>query len=323
MNKLKNIIILFLFISTFTFSQSIKTKFIRSGFLMSSTKSSTQTIKFSKGNKVFLVEYAGNKWWKVEYKGTIGYVVSPYILLPKEANNMKDAYFLEQLTISKKEDSIKHRKDSIINIKNRIKRKNDSILNVTKKKRIDSIKLYIVQYASDSLLKVIIKKGAHLKTQSNLVSDVIYTFKKDEEIMVLDYLNGYYYICSNLRCGYVSKLFFMTNSLISDDIDNPLMAELKRIKEKETRDKLLIELEQKRIIREKEYIKKYGKYTYEKLRNGQYWLGMSDEMARISLGDPDDINRSVGTWGVHEQWIYREYNLYIYFENGKLTSYQN
>ena len=48
---------------------------------------------------------------------------------------------------------------------------------------------------------------------------------------------------------------------------------------------------------------------------------MTKEMAIIALGEPDDINKTVGSWGVHEQWIYNK--LYIYFENGKLTSYQN
>ena len=38
---------------------------------------------------------------------------------------------------------------------------------------------------------------------------------------------------------------------------------------------------------------------------------------------PEDKNRSVGSWGIHEQWVYRSYDLYVYFENGILTSWQN
>ena len=48
---------------------------------------------------------------------------------------------------------------------------------------------------------------------------------------------------------------------------------------------------------------------------------MDREMATISLGSPNDINRTVGSWGVHEQWVYNK--IYLYFENGKLNSYQN
>ena len=48
---------------------------------------------------------------------------------------------------------------------------------------------------------------------------------------------------------------------------------------------------------------------------------MNREMATISLGRPKDINRTVESWGVHEQWVYD--GIYLYFENGKVTSYQN
>ena len=54
------------------------------------------------------------------------------------------------------------------------------------------------------------------------------------------------------------------------------------------------------------------------------WLGMTDEQARLSWGPPTKTNRSVGSWGVHEQWVYRyKYSSdYLYFENGILTSWQ-
>jgi hypothetical protein len=54
---------------------------------------------------------------------------------------------------------------------------------------------------------------------------------------------------------------------------------------------------------------------------GRVWLGMTTEMARIVLGDPSDINRSVGAWGVREQWVYSTPDSYFYFGNGILTSW--
>lgn len=56
-------------------------------------------------------------------------------------------------------------------------------------------------------------------------------------------------------------------------------------------------------------------------------LGMTAEMALASWGKPSDINRSVGSRGVNEQWVYRALiapysTRYIYFENGVLTSWQ-
>jgi len=48
---------------------------------------------------------------------------------------------------------------------------------------------------------------------------------------------------------------------------------------------------------------------------------MTKEQVLASWGKPEDINRSVGRWGVHEQWIYD--STYLYFENGILTSFQD
>jgi hypothetical protein len=62
-------------------------------------------------------------------------------------------------------------------------------------------------------------------------------------------------------------------------------------------------------------------------------LGMTGDMVKASWGDPYDINRSVGSWGVHEQWVYGDTwwfgstlidsRRYLYFENGILTSWQD
>lgn len=49
-------------------------------------------------------------------------------------------------------------------------------------------------------------------------------------------------------------------------------------------------------------------------------LGMTSEQAKLSWGEPDQVNKSVGSWGVNEQWVYG--NQYLYFSNGKLTSFQ-
>ncbi len=54
----------------------------------------------------------------------------------------------------------------------------------------------------------------------------------------------------------------------------------------------------------------------------QVTLGMSAELCRASWGRPRDINRSTGSWGVHEQWCYSS-GSYLYFEDGILTSIQN
>jgi hypothetical protein len=65
-------------------------------------------------------------------------------------------------------------------------------------------------------------------------------------------------------------------------------------------------------------------------------LGMTSEEVRYAWTywkssegyDPVEINRSVGSWGVHEQWVLGNYTRnsevkYLYFENGVLTSWSN
>lgn len=50
-------------------------------------------------------------------------------------------------------------------------------------------------------------------------------------------------------------------------------------------------------------------------------MGMDAAQVRAALGAPDDINRSVGSFGVHEQWVYD--GIYVYLEDGVVTSWQN
>ena len=71
--------------------------------------------------------------------------------------------------------------------------------------------------------------------------------------------------------------------------------------------------------------KKYGAINAIAILGKGYAIGWTEDMIRESLGIPYDINRSVGSWGVHEQWIYRmDYKtIYIYFENGKVRSFQD
>lgn len=61
------------------------------------------------------------------------------------------------------------------------------------------------------------------------------------------------------------------------------------------------------------------------IRGGRIAMGMTAEQARLSFGEPTNINRSVGSWGVHEQWVYggTGSRVYVYLENGVVTSWQN
>lgn len=87
--------------------------------------------------------------------------------------------------------------------------------------------------------------------------------------------------------------------------------------------------EEARLAREKEQqerramlYKKYGRSNAELILKRQVRIGMTRAMCREAWGSPEDINRTSGSWGVHEQWVYG-LSSYLYFENGVLSSIQN
>ena len=132
-----------------------------------------------------------------------------------------------------------------------------------------------------------------------------------EEIILLDYEDPHWYIQKDSIIGYISSRNIYHSPIVRKFKDNCIKASEEKDKASEEKNK-------------EELINEYGEETAKDLLNGCYWIGMTDEMARISLGYPSDINQTAGKWGIHEQWIYRrKYNdFYLYFENGKLTSYQ-
>lgn len=45
-------------------------------------------------------------------------------------------------------------------------------------------------------------------------------------------------------------------------------------------------------------------------------------MAKDAWGEPNEIHRTIFATHSHEQWVYNNGN-YLYFDNGKLTAWQN
>lgn len=52
-------------------------------------------------------------------------------------------------------------------------------------------------------------------------------------------------------------------------------------------------------------------------------IGMREEVLRCIFGRPWSANRSVGSWGAHTQYVFRDYGWYVYVENGVVVSWQN
>ena len=139
--------------------------------------------------------------------------------------------------------------------------------------------------------------------------EVLIHLPSNRKVKVLESNAKYYKINYNDSIGWVLRI-----ALISETEKQKIIADKQA---KELADK-------KQYEQNKEtFVKKFGSEVAEKILYKRIWLGMTDEMARLSKGSPDKINRSVGPWGVHEQWVYDFEDMYLYFENGILTSWQD
>lgn len=67
--------------------------------------------------------------------------------------------------------------------------------------------------------------------------------------------------------------------------------------------------------------KKWSTKATNAIRSGQVFVGMTKPQVMASIGRAYEINRTVGKWGVHEQWCYD--GMYLYFENKVLKSWQD
>ena len=162
----------------------------------------------------------------------------------------------------------------------------------------------------EPLCETYTKTDAKVKAKPSPMGELLGTIKKKKPVTVYDYEGGYWLISYGNLNGYTSDLYLN----IQPEMEAYLLAieSKKKIEDEETR---------KRVAEKQAHkLDKFDEATASKIRAHKYWIGMTTEMARLSRGNPDDINRSVGSWGTHEQWVYD--NLYLYFEDGKLTNWQ-
>lgn len=194
-------------------------------------------------------------------------------------------------------DSLKSQKKLISNELDRI---NQKILKVN----WDIVNAYAQKKLQDGL-EIYAKYSTYLYEDRGTWTTILDTIPPNTALLTYELKKNYYLVHFDTLVGFV----------FSQDVESPeeYAKRIKKVKNrKEQQDK-----------RKMEIIRKYGEEIAEKLFNGYYWLGVTDKMARVSLGMPNDVNRTVGSWGTHEQWIYDKYEIYLYFENGKLTSYQD
>jgi len=138
---------------------------------------------------------------------------------------------------------------------------------------------------------------------------------KRKKVEVIEYVeNEYWKIRYKEHVGYV-----MGNSLI---VTNKMNEEVKVFKKKVTNDSIK-EIEKLKEERQSRLLSEFTEEEVLKIENQEIWIGMTTSAAIEMFGIPSDRNRSTGSWGVHEQWVYEEKDLYLYFEDRKLTSWQD
>lgn len=202
-------------------------------------------------------------------------------------------------------------------IQNQIKILNDSLNIIDKKISILNSKNVLSQIQNVKI-NAIIKNGGKIKDAPNPLAKDIFIVNGEKNVFILDYVDEYFKICYDENCGYASTLWIESTPEITKYIENKKYIENEIRLENASRIAKQNELLDKK--KEELLIKKYGLKTYNSLREGYYWIGMTTEMALIAFGKPNEINETVGSWGNHQQWVYNR--TYLYFENGKLASYQ-
>lgn len=115
----------------------------------------------------------------------------------------------------------------------------------------------------------------------------------------------------------------IANNLIIEKEQKLVLEKRKKDQQNATAKRIQAEKDEKIEIekRKTRLVEKYGSEIGLKIFEKEIWIGMTKEMLLESWGNPSDINRSIGSWGVHEQCVY--YNRYVYVQNGVVTSYQD
>ncbi|MBE9468502.1 MAG: hypothetical protein IMY72_09335 [Bacteroidetes bacterium] len=138
------------------------------------------------------------------------------------------------------------------------------------------------------------RSKAKIKNKPDVFGDIIGYIPEGKIIKVYDYFDSYWLIEKDSIKGYTSEMYLVNNQ------------QMNKIKKNHDKDEI------KKI---------YGESVANKIFNHSIWIGMTADIARLSIGSPLEINRTTGSWGIHEQWVYK--NRYLYFENDKLTSWQD
>jgi hypothetical protein len=204
-------------------------------------------------------------------------------------------------------------------------------------KNILLLLLTINCFSQNTNLVIEIGPGAKIYLSEQDNSNVVKSISQLTKAELLEVKDIFYKVKINEIIGYVKKYWISDNKNIIEIEKKIALEKLQEIEFKKNQIKIkrefdsINELEKNyKILKEETLLqnkkdnfikKKYGNSILLKLKKRLIWIGMNKEMALYSAGNPKDINRTVTKNRVSEQWVYN--NMYLYFENGILTYFQD
>lgn len=238
----------------------------------------------------------------------VGLTIAPEIVVPDEATHL---------------EAIEAQIDSLRTERQRF----DSLSTVLQNeiRRLAALRDSLAAGPVDSAeaLLVPVRLTAKLYSQPRHGSSVLGVLAVGTIVRVHEYAGVFFEVTREDTFG--ATRGFVDGLYLPDDARLVALKELKRRENRSRReaalaDELEAELQAKRK-RQARIRATYGEDIGDRILRRRIWLGMTTDMALESRGQPVDTNRTVTAHGVHEQWVYRD--LYLYFDDGVLTSWQD
>jgi hypothetical protein len=206
-----------------------------------------------------------------------------------------------------------------------IQKANDSIKFLKNAISVEQSKLLPIVENKEFRIKTFVTQRWYTKFLPAYESQNVEYLDKGKEIIVIGYfrgsMNDYFVKLEN------GQFFWDANIIMTDSLIRiKQMVDAKYKAKRNSEDSINQRRFDKEAKERKAYlIKRYGTKNAEKILNNQIWLGMTDKILIEIIGKPNDINRTIGSFGIHEQWVYNGVNNteYYYFENGKLKTWQD
>jgi len=247
--------------------------------------------RITPGSYFILKDFSDNWFRKINYNDKIGYVIGVFIA----KNDTLD-------TLLNKISKLKFLERNEVELKNKI--------------YIEEIQNYIKKLeGSKGWIRVL---KANIRSYPSISAKVIRQLTQGDVVYLLDKKKNWYHILTKSENYYEPVYIEDLKDIYDEGWIHQNLISFKAIR-KLTED----EIRRRKFVQSNMNIPKKFK---DAILRGAIMLGMTKEMVVASWGYPNDINRTVGSWGVNEQWIYGtdiRFTKYLYFENGILVSWQD